>query len=146
MNNTAKSLGSGLMGALALNILNETARRFVPGAPRLDVVGKKGLATAFQKAGATPPQGENLYWGALVGDVVSNALYYGLVGTSKGKNAWQKGAILGLASGLTTLVVPRLFGAGDAVGRKPQTKAMTVAWYVAGGLVAALAIRALSKK
>jgi hypothetical protein len=146
MNNTAKSLGSGLLGALALNILNETARRFVPGAPRLDIVGQKGLATAFQTAGATPPQGDNLYWGALVGDMVSNALYYGLVGTNGGKNAWQKGAVLGLASGLTTLMIPRLFGAGDAVNRKPRTQAMTVTWYVVGGLAAALAIRALSKK
>ncbi len=146
MNNTAKSLGSGLLGALALNILNETARRFVPGAPRLDLVGQKGLATAFKKAGATPPQGENLYWGALAGDVVSNALYYGLVGTNGGKNAWQKGAVLGLASGLSTLVIPRLFGAGDAVNRKPRTQAMTVTWYLVGGLAAALAIRALSKK
>ncbi len=146
MNNTVKSLGSGLVGALALNLLNETARRFVPNAPRLDVVGKRGLATAFQKAGATPPHGERLYWGALAGDILSNALYYGLVGTNRGKNAWQKGAVLGIASGLTTMVIPRLFGAGPAVGRKPQTKAMTVAWYVVGGLAAALAARALMKK
>lgn len=146
MDNTVKSLGSGLFGALALNVINEVARQYIPGAPRLDIVGKKGLAKAFEKSGATPPQGENLYWGALVGDVVSNALYYSLVGTNKGKNAWQKGAILGLASGVSTLILPRFFGAGQAVNRKPQTQAMTVAWYVLGGLAAALAVRALSKR
>ncbi len=38
-----KELGSGLAGALALTAVHETARQVIPHAPRMDVIGRRGI-------------------------------------------------------------------------------------------------------
>ncbi|WP_317172766.1 hypothetical protein [Hymenobacter sp. HDW8] len=81
----------------------------------------------------------------MAGDLLSNGLYYSLVGT--GKNAWQRGLVLGLAAGIGGVVLPGPMGLGEAPSnRTPQTKLMTVAWYLIGGLAAAGVARATRKR
>ncbi|QHT70274.1 hypothetical protein GXP67_28300 [Rhodocytophaga rosea] len=139
-------IGSGLAGAIALNILHETARRFIPQAPRMDILGMRAISKLMQKADAPPPQGEKLYWLAIAGDVISNAAYYSLTASDKPKNVWLKGALLGLGAGLGAVTLPGPMGLGtQPSGRTNNTKIMTVAWYLAGGLATAAAFQLLKR-
>lgn len=132
-----RALGSGLVGAVALNLIHETARQFIPDAPRVDVLGKRAIAKAYDAAGHESPADDELYAMALAGDVVSNSLYYSLVGTGESRNAWLRGTLLGFGAGVGAVVLPEKVGLGnDASARTPATQAMTIAWYTIGGLVA----------
>ena len=130
-------MAGGLAGAVALTLVHETMRRFVPNAPRMDVLGMRSIEKLMTKADAEPPQDKDkLHTWALTGDVVSNSLYYSLAGT--GSNAWWRGAALGAAAGLGAVYLPGPLGLGEAPSnRTTQTQLMTVGYYLLGGLVAA---------
>lgn len=131
-----QALVSGLAGALVLTAIHETARRISPDAPRMDVLGMRGLRKLLDQADTPQPDSDTLFGLTMAGDIVSNGLYYSLVG--RGKKAWRRGALLGLAAGLGGVVLPGPLGLGDAPSsRTPQTRLMTVAWYLLGGLAAA---------
>lgn len=53
MDTVPKALVGGLAGAGATTLLNETARRLVPNAPRIDVVGQ---ALRTRAAAPAPPE------------------------------------------------------------------------------------------
>ncbi|MDO7850997.1 hypothetical protein [Hymenobacter convexus] len=137
------SLAAGFAGALALTALHETVRRLRPeDAPRMDVLGMRGLRKLLGKADAPQPDDDTLFNLTMAGDVLSNGLYYTLVGS--GKHAVRRGLLLGVAAGVGGVVLPGPLGLGEAPSnRTPQTQAMTVAWYMAGGLVAGAVARAL---
>ncbi|QNE41584.1 hypothetical protein F1C16_19445 [Hymenobacter sp. NBH84] len=140
-----QALGSGLAGAVAVNLLHEAVRHLRPAdAPRMDVLGEQGLRKLLGKADAPQPDEESAYYLTLAGDLLSNGLYYSLVG--RGKGAWWRGVALGAAAGVGGVVLPGPMGLGEAPSnRTPQTKAMTVAWYLVGGVVAAGVSRWWSK-
>ncbi|MFD0795171.1 hypothetical protein ACFQZX_16230 [Mucilaginibacter litoreus] len=136
----------GLAGALALNILHESVRRVYQDAPRVDLVGEEALTKIAESAGTEPPKGDKLYAATLAGDILSNALYYSVIGTSKKKNLLATGLVTGLAAGVGAVTLTKPLGLSDApVTRTDKTKALTVAWYTLGGVVAALTIKALRK-
>ena len=138
-----KSLLSGLAGAAALNILHESARRVVPHAPRMDVYGRRAIASGVKAAGFEPPSEGRLQAAALGGDLVSNTLYYSLVGL--GRPSLPRGAALGALAGVGAVVLPPFMGLGRRPGaRTPQTAAMTIGWYLVGGLAASAAHHVLS--
>ena len=135
-----RALGSGLAGACALTLLNESARRFIPGAPRMEVIGMRAIAKSLRKIEQTPPPKDELFAASLVGDIVSNSLYYSLAAADDSKQAWLRGSVLGLAAGIGAAFLPPRIGLGRQPGeRPPATQIMTVAWYLAGGLAAAAA-------
>jgi hypothetical protein len=137
-----KALGSGLLGAFTLTLVHETARRYIDDAPRMDVVGMRAIKRAAHAAGTEPP--DPLHEAALVGDIVTNSLYYGLVGLGSREDALRNGAILGLAAGLGAVFLPGPLGLGrQPTEDTPQTELMTVAWYLLGGLAAGAAYGAL---
>ncbi|GMA14991.1 hypothetical protein E5F05_12125 [Deinococcus metallilatus] len=139
-------VAGGLAGAVTVTLLNEGARRLVPHAPRLDVIGERALSQSLRAAGVEPPHGDDLYRWTLASDLVSNALYYGLVGVGDPANATRRGASLGLAAGLGAVFLPRPLGLGRQPGEQPPlTQLLTVTWYLAGGLAAAATYRALSR-
>lgn len=139
--------GSGLAGALALTLLHESARRFIPAAPRMDVVGMRAIAKTMRKADAIPPQGSKLYWLAMAGDIISNASYYSMVASAKPENRWTKGVLLGLGAGLGAVTLPGPLGLGkQPSARTNSTKLMTIAWYLAGGLAAAACFNLFNNK
>ncbi|GAB3575186.1 hypothetical protein [Hymenobacter daeguensis] len=140
------SLAAGFAGAVALTVLHETARRLRPAdAPRMDVLGMRGLRKLLHKADAPQPDDDTLFDLTMAGDILSNGLYYTLVGS--GKHAGRRGLLLGVAAGVGGVVLPGPLGLGEGPsGRTPQTKLMTVAWYTAGGLVAGAVARALRKR
>jgi len=137
------SLTAGVAGAAVLTAVHETTRRVTPAAPRMDILGERAITKLMRGAGKTPPRGKKLHRLALGGDLVSNSLYYAMVGS--GRDAWLRGAGLGLAAGLGAVLLPPVLGLGRArPGLTARTKAMTVGYYVMGGLAAAAVARLLS--
>lgn len=140
-----KAIIAGFAGAVALNILHETVRRFDPKAPRVDLVGKEALSKTMKSVGATPPTGVALTEATLVGDIFSNTLYYSLIGSGKGNKNWIKGIMLGLSAGIGALSLPKPMGLNDTpVTKSKRAETLTVAYYTLGGLVAAATFAALN--
>lgn len=142
-NSVLQALGSGLAGAIAVTIIHETARRFIPNAPRMDVLGMRAIAKGMYKMDEQPPEADELFKWSIIGDLVSNTLYYSFVAT--GQQPWVKGVLLGSLAGIGGVALPGPMGLGEEPsGRTPQTKIMTVAWYLLGGLVTAATTQAFS--
>ncbi|HSU65602.1 MAG TPA: hypothetical protein VLJ39_01905 [Tepidisphaeraceae bacterium] len=142
-----EAITTGLAGAAALTLLHESARHVIPHAPRVDVIGMRGIRRPIVSMGRTPPRGRDLYWMSLLGEVVSNAAFYSLVALGNPKHSVQRGAALGLAAGLGAAFLPPVMGLGNQPHRKaPYTQLMTIAWYTAGGLAAAAMARALGRR
>ncbi len=142
-----RNLIGGLAGAIALNILHEVVRRFDADAPRIELVGEEALSKIIKSAGIDPPSGEPLYAATLAGDIVSNGLYYSMIGTVKDKDLLVNGVRYGIAAGIGALGLTKPLGLNDApVNRTTKTKVMTVAYYVFGGLIAARVMKSLVGK
>jgi hypothetical protein len=138
-----KALGSGLVGACALTLIHESARRYIDDAPRMDVVGMRAIAKTFRAVDAEPPV--PLHETALAGELVSNSLYYGLVGLGGARDGVRNGGLLGLAAGLAAVYLPEPLGLGRQPAKNStETNLLTVAFYVLGGLAAGAAYQALS--
>lgn len=142
-----QSLASGLAGATVLTALHETARQFIDDAPRADILGERAIKKGMKKADLEPPADDELYYWTLGGDLVSNALYYSLVGLAKPKHALLAGTALGLAAGVGAVGLPGPLGLGTApTNRTEATKIMTIGWYLVGGLVTAGAYTLLKRR
>lgn len=140
------ALGSGLAGAATVTLIHEAIKRVVPNAPRMDLLGMNALSKAIKNAGQNPPPPKKLYAWTMAGDILSNSLYYSLAGVGKGKNALLKGSLLGLAAGLGAVLLPKPLGLNEDYSNKTtSTKVMTIALYLAGGLISAAVLRALHK-
>jgi len=140
------SLAAGFAGAVALTALHEVARRLRPhDAPRMDVLGERGLRKLLNLADLPQPSEGKAYTATMLGDILGNGLYYSVVGS--GKHSLQRGLALGVAAGIGGVVLPGPMGLGEAPSnRTPQTQAMTVAWYTLGGLVAGTVAQELRKR
>jgi hypothetical protein len=140
LDNPAKALLSGMVGALAVTLLHESARRLSPEAPRMDILGMRAIAQGLRLAERRPPLRERLHRWALLGDLVANSLYYSLAASPRPERAWLRGSLLGLAAGVGAVFLPGWLGLGERPSRRSgATQAMTVAWYLMGGLAAAAA-------
>jgi hypothetical protein len=138
-------LASGVVGATTLTLLHEGARKTVPHAPRVDILGMRAIARSMRAADQIPPSNEDLYYPTLIGDLVSNSLYYSLVAIGDRRYLWYRGALLGLAGGVGTVLASRLLDLGPQPGEQsPTTQLMTIAWYLVGGLAAAATTRQLA--
>lgn len=136
----------GLAGAVALNILHEVYRHYDAEAPRADLLGEEAITKTLDAADLDVPEGNTMYLTNLASDLVSNAFLFSAVGLGKDKNLWLKGLSVGLGVGLSTLAAPKLGGLDAApVMRTHKTTALTVLWYVVGGLATAATIRLLRK-
>src|SRR4029453_8818420 len=135
------ALGGGLAGALSLTLLHEVARRVLPSAPRLDVLGMRALAKSLRALEQPVPEHNRLHNMALVGDLISNTVYYSLVGVGEGTSARRRGALVGLAAGIGAVVLPRPLGLGQGPSRRTvATQVLTIGWYLAGGLIAGVVV------
>ena len=138
MNTIPNALISGLAGAVALNVLHETVRQVEPKAPHVQKLGERSIQKITKAAGLPTPTGNALYATAMAGDLLSNTLYYSLIGAAKPRVIWPLGAVLGVLAGAGAVTLAEPLGLGDApVRRTATTASLTVAWYVVGGLMAA---------
>lgn len=142
-----KALESGFVGACTLTLIHEVIRRKVPEAPRMDLLGMNALSKVLRKFSAKIPDRKNLFGWTLAGDIIGNTLYYSLAGVGSKKTSIAKGTMLGLTAGLGAVMLPKKMGLNDAPSnRTTQTKVMTVAWYVIGGIVSAAVYKMLENK
>lgn len=140
-----RAVGSGLAGALVLNAVHESVRQQLAEAPRMDVYASRAIRGSLRALGQEPPTGNGMYAAAMAGDILSNTLYYSLVGMGKSEGAPQRGALLGLAAGIGALVLPPPMGLGTAPSNRTRgTQVMTVGWYLVGGIAAGVAYRMLA--
>jgi hypothetical protein len=146
MKKLVSSIIGGIAGAVALNVLHQAVKQFDHDAPRVDLVGEEAITKGLEMAGITPPTGDTLFTITMAADLLSNAAYYSLIGTSKRKQLPYIGAITGFAAGVGALTLTKPMGLSDApVMRTDKTKILTVAWYTFGGLVAGSIMKALRK-
>lgn len=141
------SMGGGLAGAVALTLLHEVNRKYNSEAPRMDLLGMSALAKILRSTGNRVPDDKRLYKQAMAGDILTNLVFYSIAGLGKNRSVWQKGALLGIAAGISALVLPGPLGLDeDHSAKTNKTKATTVALYLIGGLVASAVIAAFNKK
>jgi hypothetical protein len=141
------ALGGGLAGAVAVTLFNESVKRLVPQAPRMDLLGMNAVSRGLNAAGAPESNRQQLFTLALAGDLISNALYYSAAGIGKEKNLWVRSSLLGLAAGIGAVILPGPLGLEEKHTNKSlATKLMTVGLYVAGSVVTAAFIKLISTK
>lgn len=148
MNGVTKSTLAGAAGAITTTLLHQLTRGLTPDAPRVDLLGMQAVAAGLKAVGIRPPIGDPLYNLALLGDLVSNTAYFGLVGSGPGDRGAAArvslGTGLGVAAGLGAVYLPPRIGlSGPPTRRTGTTRALTVMLYTAGGLAAALVYGAL---
>lgn len=143
-----KNLLAGLAGAIALNILHESIRKTNSNVPRIDLLGEEALQKTLHQADTEISDKDHLYKATLAGDILSNAIYFSLIGTGKEKSSvFPKAAIIGLSAGIGAITLPKPLGLDPApVTRTTQIKVMTVGYYVFGALVTGLVLKLLNKK
>jgi hypothetical protein len=138
----ASSTLGGFAGAIALTVLNETIKKINPQAPRLDLLGENAVAKLMKGNGALPQIAQKYF--PLAADLISNSLFYGMARGNNSSNTLLRGTLLGLAAGVGAVVLPKQVGLpAQHTARTNETKLLTVAWYVVGGLVAGLVINAM---
>ncbi len=141
------ALGGGLAGACAVSLLHETARRMVPQAPRMDLLGKEAIVKSLRASHHKVPGDESLFLWALAGDIFSNAIYYSITGMGKSKNMWARSAAMGLVAGIGAVALPKHLGLNEKhSNRSTTTQLMTVGLYLTGALITTAVIKMLERK
>ena len=141
------SLAGGLAGAIAVTLLNEIVKKYDPKAPRLDLLGMNAVSKGFSAADAQTPSRREQYNYSLIGDLVSNTIFFAMAGKGNTKKALAKGSLLGLTAGLGAVVTPDALGLdAEQTNRTTKTQFMTVAYYLIGGLVAGAVSTMLTKQ
>lgn len=144
---TIAALGGGLAGACTVTLLNESVKKLVPQAPRLDLLGMNAISKGLHSAGLKSPGGQTLFALALTGDLLANSIYYAAAGIGREQNIWWRSAALGLAAGVGAVALPGPLGLEEKhSNRTLATKLMTIGLYVAGSVVATAVIKMASKK
>ena len=140
-----KNMIAGLAGAIALNVLHETLKE-KNNTPRVDLLGEEALQKGLSKVGAKIDNEPDLYKATLTGDIISNTLYYSLIGAGDVKYIWPKAIFLGLTAGIGAVKLPEPMGLdSEPVAKNDQVKVMTVGYYIFGAVVTALVLKVLKK-
>ena len=134
------AIGGGFVGAAALTLLHETLRRVNADAPRMDLLGMEAISKSLEAAHVPVPNEDNLFNITMVGDIISNSLYYSVASIGDEKKVLLRGILLGLAAGFGAVYLPKPLGLNESPSnRTAETKLMTVGLYAFGGLAAAAA-------
>jgi hypothetical protein len=129
------ALGAGLAGAAALTVLNELSRRFDPGAPRLELLGERGLSAALRQLGARRPRSTKLRKLGILSDLLANSLVYGVLFAGRTK-PWQRGTLGGLLAGAAALAAAPALGIDHKLQRTPAATQLALARYLGAGVAA----------
>lgn len=134
----SSALIGGLAGASALTVLHEVARRNDKDAPHIHKIGMQAVKETYKAADADVPSKQELFLTALAGELITNTLFFSKVGSAD-RHPLLRGAMLGLGAGIGAVLLPKKMGLKNApTDRTKDTRRMTIAWYVVGGLVAGL--------
>ena len=131
------ALIAGFTGAGALTVMHQKLQKTNENAPRMDLLAMNALAKFLklpQDKLNNDPEAYNL---TLLGDIISNSLYYSLIGIGGKNKIFLRGAALGLLAGIGAVVLPEYLHLNPAYsGRTKETKALTILLYVLGGIAA----------
>lgn len=131
---------SGIIGAIMLNLVHQLGKKVNKDAPHIDEIGKEAVSKSIRSVGYDPPRGNKLFATTLVGDLIANSIYYGLIGKGRRENLLLRGIIYGTVAGVGALTLTKPMGLDDRpVNRTTRTKIMTVGLYVLGGVVTVVA-------
>jgi hypothetical protein len=145
MNRFTRAVVACAVGSLTTNVLHELARRTRSDAPRIDLLGMQALAKSLNLLKLPAPTGRTLYGATLAADLITNSVYFSLVGAASRERSIVAGAAIGVLAGCGAVMLPPQLGlATQLTNRTPFTRAMSVALYTAGGLAAGYTQRALS--
>jgi hypothetical protein len=130
----------GLAGAISITIIHEIVRKIYPDAPRLDRLGEQGAVKLMEKTTGEKPAKKDMYGAALAGDLIANALYYG-VAAANAKHPIRRGGILGVTAGIGAVGLPGKMGLDkEYTAGSFQKKIITVGLYTLGGIIAGAAV------
>jgi hypothetical protein len=136
----------GLAGACALTLINQGVARLDREAPRLDLLGMNAVAKLVKTVQPMAPLAVSLFPAAVAGDLVANSMYYSLAGGPSKASTLLKGMLLGLGAGIGAVGLPSTLGLNEMpTNLTPRRRLMTIAYYIAGGLIAAATINAMDK-
>ena len=128
-------------------VLHQLAKQIDKDAPHIDKIGQEAVSSSIKSVGYEPPTGKKLFLTALVGDLISNTIYYSLIGKGKKQNLLLRGIVYGTVAGIGALKLTKPMGLDDEpVNKTKKTQAMTIAWYVIGGVVSVYAMKFLEKR
>ena len=143
----AVSIMGGLAGAAALTVVNETVKRLDANAPRLDLLGMNAAAKILKGSKIkTPAFAQNLFPAALAGDLISNTLYFGMAQAETKRKTLIRGSLLGLGAGIGAVTLAKPMGVDYSTAQPVKKNALTIAYYLIGGLVAAAMINLIAKE
>ncbi len=141
-----RNLIGGLAGAVTLNLVHQLAKKLDPDAPEIDKIGEEALSKTILAAGYSPPVGKTLFNATLASDVAANAVYYSLIGKGGKKHLLLRGTFWGAIAGMGALKLTRPMGLNDKpVNKNRKAQIMTISWYIIGGIVTALTLKAIGK-
>ena len=132
------ALAGGLAGTVSVASIHEALRRITLDAPRMDILDMELIRKGLKSMNKEVPGEDELQRWAVGGELFCDTAYYGLVGMGGKKGVWLRGALLGLAAGVTAVVLPKTLGLPEGASNKTLgTQLMTIGLYLMGGLVAA---------
>ncbi len=144
---TAKNLLAGLGGAVALNLLHEALKKTGDDMPRIDKLGEEALQKGLQSVGTKIQEEDNLYAATLGSDLLSNTLYFSMIGAGGPKHIWPKAVALGLVAGTGAVELAAPLGLDpNTVAKTAKTKSLTVGYYLFGALVTGCILKAMENK
>ena len=124
-----KKIIAGLGGAIALNIIHEVIRKNFQNVPHINEVGEEALVKAMKHTPINITGKDNIYATTLIGDILSNGLYYATTAT-------RHNLASGIIAGTAAIALPKQIGLDDSpIAGNNKKIAMTVGYYVAGALI-----------
>jgi hypothetical protein len=154
----ASAIEGGLAGATTISLLGETLRKMDGHSSHLNAFNGKHLKKRFKKAKSKKPMRATKGFIELAGDLLGSTAFLGINSLGKKKNAMLRGALLGAAAGLGSVLLKendrsdhRQNGhegyPSTMLAKEPLlAKALEVGLFTAGGMIAAKVIQGVSKK
>lgn len=138
------AIAGGVAGTATVALLHQALRQLSPDAPRVDKLNKELIRKGLKKLHKEAPDAAELQRWSVGGEIFVDAAYYSLAGLGGKKGVWTRGALMGLVAGVTSVLLPRLFGLKEKPTNKTTaTQLMSVGLYFAAGLVAAAVAQAV---
>lgn len=135
---------SGAAGAGTVTAVHQAARAWVKGAPRMDIVGMRGLRKLLPATRGLSRRDQ--YRATLLAELISNTAYYSLVSLG-GRRSLGLGTALGALAGAGAVALTPALGLGRwPVLRRRSTPWMTFSWYLFGGVVAGALNRLIARR
>ena len=135
-----KRLIAGFGGAIALSMLHEYVKKNMNEVPEFDEVGEEAIDKSLEKVNLQVKDPDKLYNTTVVGDVLTNGLYYAFT-------PFKFNTMIGALGGLGAIVIPKKLGLDNTpVAGTDKKKMMTIGYYIFGAMVAGTIYKTLTWK